>query len=118
MPAPAHGPMLNAPIFMSIMADAPVSTAPSVNAHTHPALEPMTDAPIVAAPLHGPIDAAPLVSAPAHAPMLNAPAAFFDLQTKRALLQGLVCQVVCQLTELECDIHLGLLRRSRRPARS
>ena len=78
----------------------------------------MTDAPIVAAPLHGPIDAAPLVSAPAHAPMLNAPAAFFDLQTKRAILQGLACQVVGQLTELECDIHLGLLRRSRRPARS
>ena len=117
-PAPAHAPVADAPMVASIVSDAPVAAAPIVTALTHPTIEPMTDAPLVTPSLHGPIDAAPFVSAPAHAPMLNAPAAFFDLETKRALLQALACKVVGQLTELECDIHLGLLRRSRRPARS
>ena len=127
-PAPAHAPVADAPMVASNLgdapliaapeSDAPVAAAPIVTALTHPTIEPMTDAAIVTAQLHGPIDAAPLVSAPPHAPMLYAPAAFYDLQTKRAILQGLACQVVGQLTELECDIHLGLLRRSRRSARS
>jgi hypothetical protein len=78
------------------------------------------DSPIMTSSLHGLTLGAPVASAPVHAPILNAhaSAAFYDLKTKRALLHELACKVVSKLTELECDIHLGLLRRIRRPARS
>jgi hypothetical protein len=60
-----------------------------------------------------PISSAPVASAPT-----KESDALIDLEAKRAILKGLACKVVEQLTEIECDIHLGLLRRRRRPARS
>jgi hypothetical protein len=82
-------------ICKAAISNAPIPNAPAhlamLTNHTHLGMEVMNDAPIVTTSLHDLTVAVPLVSAPFHGPILNAPAAFFDLKTKRALLQGLAC---------------------------